>query len=689
MHCLGNQDKEDLIRSSILRQNLSDEKLKLDPLLRKALLKALVELEKEAEEKLRAEETRSIRSEPSSSAEDFLQNNDDGKQEIQSPAESNFPGSSTSDLTSGSIDEGSTATRDTTEGTNPNQAHSTFQYSTSSVEGDGNNLVQESKSTDSTVHSTSIESNLISEDLSKEKLTEETNNSSKDDKKEGKDGEKSKGSANEVDIFKAPLVAAFTLHQDSKGTPHSVIPLFSKEQNNHLQRQQYLQQQYALLKQQQQQQFLQNQFIPGVTITPASQLNQFSQPAGYFVPSTVSPNFSPSSLYPPLVSNSVLSQNFQGPTTASPFNGNQQNFITTLPPQRNFSPELFSQTILPSQDFNSVSVVQSHSINLTPTPGHNFHVPVVTPAPGLQPLSIPPVTLPLQNEARFQSPIIVPSVQTNPSQAYLNTQEQERIRNGLAIEEQTRKRIIEEQNRQRQFQQQNRQRQLEEERQRQLYEAQNRLRQQRQEQSVDFQRSVGFSFNQNSKSNFRASQPVPQAGFNYHIQPSQGFPVNFASPQTRHRVNRQEGFTTTGNYGFNANSHKNFGKGVNRPQYQSNQVYTPLSRFQEYRTIPEEYYRNTPINQFPHNRFPRFEPNNFGQNNPEDVNKRLRSLLYQSGVAVDPSGQEDLNIVSKVLALNHERSDSNVEETILRNERFDLRKSSKLGDKKIVKESAK
>jgi hypothetical protein len=54
---------------------------------------------------------------------------------------------------------------------------------------------------------------------------------------------------------------------------------------------------------------------------------------------------------------------------------------------------------------------------------------------------------------------------------------------------------------------------------------------------------------------------------------------------------------------------------------------------------------------------------------PSSVNSQLQNLLYQSGVAGDlqingASPQEDLNIVSKILSLNHEgRGDRSGRET--------------------------
>ncbi|KAK6617517.1 hypothetical protein RUM44_005105 [Polyplax serrata] len=673
--CLGNQETSDLIKSSILRQNLSDKNLRLDPLLRKALLKALVELEKEAEEKLKAEETRSIRSEPSDSVGNFLQNTNEEKEEIQEQAEIAFASSSSDNVNSQPLSEVSVnPIEEPVFTTGPPVTQENFQYSTTpSTESEISNLVEEPKvQKTETVIQSSVETNFISEDVSTENPVAE-NNLVSTNKQEVKEGKKSESAGSDVDIFKAPLVAAFTLHQDSKGTPQSVIPLFNKQSRPNL-----FDQQYALYKQQQQQQFLQNQFIPSVALTPSPHhLNQFNQvdAARYFLSGTNGPSFTPSTVFPPLVSNSILQQSFTpipthfDSTTLPPFKTNPQNLYATLPSLRNFSPDSSGRTILPS--LNGVSIVQSHSINLSPTPSQNF--PPVTPPTRLQPLNIPPVTLPLQNEGRFQSPIIVPSPQTNAG--FLDSQEQERIRNRLLAEEQNRKRLLEEQQRQRQIQEQNRQRQFEEERQRQLYEAQVRQRQQRQEQGVDFQRSVGFTFNQNVQSNFRNPLRNANNGFNFNIQPSQSFisPVNFLNGGHL-RVNRQEGFGSTGNFGFS-----NHQQNSNNYQFQSNQIFPQLP---EYRTIPDEHYRNTQFAQFNQNNNNRFNEfgqlqqqqqqqfNSFGRNNQEDVNKRLQNLLYQSGVTGgDVSGQEDLNIVSKVLALNHARSDANVDDTLLRSNR--------------------
>lgn len=696
------------------RQNLAQRTVRLDPLLRRALLRALTELEKEAQEKAKEEEARNTRSEHNESNQP--ENNQDkqadsSKDEIQSTADTIYPTSNPSNAqeTSPPVE---TSTNHPDAETPPATIQDAFFFQTPApIEDDlsGGNQ-PETKSPDATLTPPDIESNLISDDKNNDKDAAETTESNTE-KTEAENSTKKSTKAvisdNDVDIFKAPLVAAFTLHQDSRGTPHSIIPLFRNQNQDINQRKKLLEQQLALFKQQQQQFLRQNQFIPSVTITPLSQPHHFSNPPRIFSPSTITP-FPSSTAFPPIVSNSILPQNFPSSvipaqsfhvsSTVSPLRSSQR-FVSTVSPQ-NFSPQFSSTPI--QQNFQGVSIVPSHNFNFSPTPQPNFASPTPSSNQPFQPISIPPVTLPLQNEPRFQNPIVVPSIQINPGQNFRNQffddnrqrqfedqnrqrqiEEQNRQRQ---IDEQNRQRQIEEQNRQRQIDEQNRQRQIEEQnraRQRQHEERQKKLaeqnnidqfRQQRQEQGVDFQRSLGFTFNQN-RQNFNR---LPPNNFNFQIQPSQNF-GGFNDVETRNRVNRQEGFANTGNFGFNRqNDQRQFNS--NQNQFQGN-PFSP-SFPQEYRTIPEEHYRSLPQNRFnPIPQATRFQPivqpsqfqfrpqpNQFQktqieiQQSVQSVNKQLENLLLQSGVATDASGQEDLNIVSKVLALNHERSDTDIDD---------------------------
>lgn len=75
--------------------------------------------------------------------------------------------------------------------------------------------------------------------------------------------EESEAKVEDVQFFSAPLVAAFTVHQDERGVPKSVVPIY-KSNNNQVpttqqQQQQYQQQQRELQAQQQQQKLKQEE----------------------------------------------------------------------------------------------------------------------------------------------------------------------------------------------------------------------------------------------------------------------------------------------------------------------------------------------------------------------------------------------------------------------------------------------
>lgn len=130
-------------------------------------------------------------------------------------------------------------------------------------------------------------------------------------------------------------------------------------------------------------------------------------------------------------------------------------------------------------------------------------------------------------------------------------------------------------------------------------------------------------------------QPQPQQQHQQRLQQNfVSFPTDFQPPVApATRFNRQEAFNAVGNFGFNLD---------NKQQ--------PPSR-----------------NTFNFNAVPRTPPNTFVYNpylqyrqippRPQTPAKQIQRLLYQSGVAselgnVQGPGDDDLNIVSKVLALN-------------------------------------
>jgi len=132
-------------------------------------------------------------------------------------------------------------------------------------------------------------------------------------------------------------------------------------------------------------------------------------------------------------------------------------------------------------------------------------------------------------------------------------------------------------------------------------------------------------------------QPQPQPQLQQqHQQRSQqnfvSFPVDFQPPVApATRFNRQEAFNAVGNFGFNLDKQSPPSRNTFNfnalPRNPNTFVYNPYLQF---RQIPTR--TQTPA-------------------------KQIQRLLYQSGVAgelgnVQGQGSEDLNIVSKVLALN-------------------------------------
>lgn len=673
-----------------LKRNSGQRTVRLDPLLRKALLRALTELEREAQEKIKQEEAEKLKEEEKDVEKrgNHLQESDldTSAEEIQRTADTKYPTAapivnspetdSPPELTT------TTVLPEITEPPVPVTIKDTFFFHTPTpVDHDFTSpSVQETKKPEATLSPPDIETNLISEPKTKENLVETTDKPDEittlktevDDGTSKSESEKTKSSDKdtEVELFKAPLVAAFTLHQDSRGTPKSVVPLIRPQQpqRNFFQQQNFFQRQQQLRQQQ--------QFIPSVTITPLSQPNNLNNQAQRSFGSTSIPSstafpstaFS-STAFPPLSSNSLIpnnfqpsiipSQNFEVPSTASPLRNNHgfgstpfgstpAPFITTTSfattaapfasstaPPRNFSP---GSTVKPQSEFGSdVSIVQSHVFNLP------------SPTPDLSPprqqqfnhfnsqFNIPQVTLPLQNEPRFP-------LSFNQNPVFFERQKAE----------QNRLRFLEEQKRQAEQARRNKAAELRQE-------GFGQLQQQRQE-PLDFQRSVGFSFEITPKP---IVNRLPQQNSPFVIQQSQTI-ATFEDIETRNRVNRQEGFGSTGNFGFNrpVNQIPQFPKDQRGFQNNQFQQFNNFAQLQQYRTIPDEHYRALQANrfqqfqQFPQNNFQFRQPFQFQPQSPP-VTKQLENLLLQSGVADgDASRQEDLNIVSKVLALNHERSDT-------------------------------
>jgi len=311
----------------------------------------------------------------------------------------------------------------------------------------------------------------------------------------------------DVSIFQAPLVAAFTLQQDEKGNPKSVVPLLRRPQS-------------SLITQQQQR---------------------------------------------------LQQQQFQLPN--------------------------------PTQKFPTLPIDQQH----------RFQPQTLHPA-GQQPLFQPQSLLPTeQQQPRFQG------------QPFQITREQELERQTRLLEQQ----LLQLQQQQR-FQQQQQLRQQELLKQQQHLE-QERLRQRQQQLFLEEQQRLRLQ-----QQSFVPLEPPPQ-------------------PQHQ-RPQRQETGTAI----------------VDFQQSVGFQFRQPNNLFQQQFVPPTFHQGFNPSTDFLRN-----NANSFSQpSQPSSVNSQLQNLLYQSGVAGDlqingASPQEDLNIVSKILSLNHEGRETRASrETIQTPSRF-------------------
>lgn len=335
----------------------------------------------------------------------------------------------------------------------------------------------------------------------------------------------------EVKIFQAPLVAAFTVQQDERGVPKSIVPIYRPNgdgQTLSLQeqldfKQQLLERQLAEL---QAQQIQQTQFLVRQQQIYEQQLRQKQQQQLFFQEQT------------------RLKQLQE-----------EQARLKQLEEQRNYqfqaqkSSQLFAQS---QQNGRSPLQLPFKSSNVNVQPSLTLELPKTAVAPAFQ----------------------------------TNFHDQQRIQ----------------QLRQQQLQQQQQAQHLQ-------------LQQQRQQQLLQQQRL------QQSFSSFSTDFQPPSAG------PAQ-------------RFNRQEAFGAVGNFGFNDNRQQHASSQRNHFAFNSQ-----LSRG------PQTFSYN------PHHT-QQLQQQQYRSQRPQTPAKQIQHLLYQSGVAGNlgtvqgTGGQEDLNIVSKVLALN-------------------------------------
>ncbi|KAK0168339.1 hypothetical protein PV327_002156 [Microctonus hyperodae] len=374
-----------------------------------------------------------------------------------------------------------------------------------------------------------------------------------------------KPAKSEVNIFKAPLVAAFTVQQDESGVAKSVVPIYKPNGNGQaLTIQEQLEFKQQLLEKQlaelQAQQIQQTEFLIRQQQLYQEQQRQ-KQRQQYFL---------------------------QEQTRLKQLE-DQRNIQKQQQHQQHLTQQLPLQQPLGAFTQNNLQTLQLplKSSNLQFQPSVEFQVPNTdVPAP-FQPST--------HDQFRFQ----------HQRQHLINQQKFQQQQQQQELQQQQQHRIQQQQKLQQQQQQQKLQQQ--------------QILQRQQQQQLQLQRLQLLQKEQ------RLQQSFPT--FPIEFQPSV-----VSSPP---RFHRQEAFGTIGNAGINSNS-----------QLGNNQLTLDVPR--------------GPIQSFTSlNQFQQFSPIRSQPQRPPTPANQIQQLLFQSGVARDlgnnignGNNQEDLNIVSKVLALN-------------------------------------
>lgn len=360
------------------------------------------------------------------------------------------------------------------------------------------------------------------------------------------DSNESKDKTEEVKIFQAPLVAAFTVQQDERGVPKSVVPIFrSPNDGQALTLQEQLEFKQQLLEKQlaelHHQQIQQTQFLVRQQQLYEQQLRQKQQQQQFYLQEQAR--------IKQLEEQAKLKQ-LEEQARIKQFEEQRLNrFQHQRPvPQKQFFFE-------PSNNF----------LTFQPPVESNVHL-----QPSLT-LEVPNVGAPPAFQSTFQS-----------DQLRLQSFRQQQLQQQQLPQLQHPQQL-------QQLQQLQQPQQLQ----------QQQHPQQQQQQQQRLQQSV--------------------SSFSSDFQPSAA---------STSRFNRQEAFNSVGNFGFNADNKASRGNfGFNPPQ-------------------------RTPAHFF--NPFTQFKP----QTKPPTPARQIQHLLYQSGIAGELSSvqgignPEDVNIVSKVLALN-------------------------------------
>ncbi|XP_076241020.1 uncharacterized protein LOC143183380 [Calliopsis andreniformis] len=374
----------------------------------------------------------------------------------------------------------------------------------------------------------------------------------------------SKDKTEEVKIFQAPLVAAFTVQQDEQGVPKSVVPIYrSPNDGQALTLQEQLEFKQHLLEKQlaelQQQQIQQTQFLARQQQLYLQQLRQKQQQEYYLQEQAKIKQLEEQAKFKRLEDQRLKQL--------------EEQRFKQLEEQRLH--RLQSQRPLPQKQF---FFEQSNNLlPFQPPAESNVHL-----QPSLT-LQVPSVSAPIAFHGPFQDQSL--RLQSFRQQQQLHQQLQQLQQPQQLQQLQQPQQLL-------QHQQPQQLQQLQQPQQ--LHQPQQQQHQQRLQQSFS-----AFS------ADFQSSLP----------------------PTTR--FNRQEAFNAVGNFGFNVDNkatpnRNNFG--FNLPQRSPANFYNPYTQFR--------------------------------QTKPPTPAKQIQHLLYQSGIANDLSNvqgtgnHEDLNIVSKVLALN-------------------------------------
>ncbi|XP_076759405.1 uncharacterized protein LOC143428433 [Xylocopa sonorina] len=404
----------------------------------------------------------------------------------------------------------------------------------------------------------------------------------------------SKDRTEEVKIFQAPLVAAFTVQQDEQGVPKSVVPIFrSTDDGQALTLQEQLEFKQKLLEKQlaelQQQQIQQTQFLLRQRELYEQQLFKRHQ------------------LY--LHGQAMLKQQMDAAALRrlrSEQHKKLEEERIKFELQKHHHHHGVSQKPFFVEQNSNLLFQPSVESNVHLQPSLALEVPNVASPPAFQPAFQQD---PLHSQ-QFQ-PLQQPQLHHHHHQQQQQQQQQQQLQSASQLQQPQQLQQLQQLQQPQQLQQLQQPQQLQQLQQPQQLQQLQQLQQPQQLQQL------------------QQSQVQPYQQQN-RLQHSFPFSTEFQPPlSSSTRLYRQEAFNAVGNFGFNGDTKitSNRGNfGFNAPQRNPANFYNPFGQFR--------------------------------QSKPPTPAKQIQHLLYQSGIAGDLSNvqgignQEDLNIVSKVLALN-------------------------------------